>query len=179
MIPKIVALSKSKTHTLQKFNCESFILLEGLGVEGDAHMGKTIKHRSRVAKDPSKPNFRQVHLIHIELLDELEEKGFKIKPGQMGENITTKGIDLLDLPTGSILQISSAKLKITGLRNPCVQLDGIQKGLMQAVLDRDVDGNLIRKAGVMGVVLEGGEISVGDKIVVDYPEKPHLKLEKI
>ena len=179
MIPKIVALSKSQTHTLQKFNCNSFNLLEGLGVEGDAHMGKTIKHRSRVAKDPSKPNYRQVHLIHSELFTELKEKGFEIKAGQMGENITTQGIDLLGLPTDSILQISSARLQVTGLRNPCVQLDGIQEGLMQAVLDRDEDGNLIRKAGIMAVVLEGGEISVGDEIEIIYPEKPYVKLEKI
>ena len=176
----VIALSKSSSHTFNKYNTASIRLLKGLGVEGDAHMGEKVKHRSRVAKDPSQPNLRQVHLIHSELFEEVAEKGFKVSPGQMGENISTRGIDLLALPTDTILKIGvEAEIQITGLRNPCYQIDSIQEGLMKAVLDKDEDGNLIRKAGIMGIVLQGGEIKVGDKIEVALPAKPHKKLEKV
>lgn len=177
----ILSLSKSETHTLQKFKQESLFLVAGLGVEGDAHQGKTVKHRSRVAKDPTQPNLRQVHLIHDELHQELKAKGFDIQAGAMGENITTKGIDLLSLPKGTILKIGeTAMIQVTGLRNPCHQLDGIQPGLMKAVLDRDSDGNLIRKAGIMGIVLESGMIRVGDTIEIELPTKrPFQKLERV
>ncbi len=163
-----------------KPNTASITLLAGLGVEGDAHMGVTVKHRSRVKQDPTQPNLRQVHLIHSELHDELRAAGFEVAPGQMGENITTFGLNLLDLPRHTQLLIGDeAIVEITGLRNPCVQLDGIQTGLMQAVLGRDEAGNLIRKAGVMGIVLKGGEIRVGDEIVIKLPEGVFLKLEKV
>ena len=176
----VVALSKSSTHSMQKFNTSPITLLKGLGVEGDAHLGKTVKHRSRVAKDPSQPNLRQVHLIHQELHEELAKKGFAVTPGLMGENITTLGIDLLALPKDTILTIgSSAKVQITGLRNPCHQLDGIQKGLMKAVLDRDAAGNLVRKAGIMGIVLADGEVEVGDEISIDLPPEPHIPLARV
>ena len=176
----VTAVCRSSSHTMQKPQVERIVLLAGLGVEGDAHMGKTVKHRSRVAQDPTQPNLRQVHLIHQELHAELREKGFDVSAGQMGENITTAGIHLLGLPTGTQLHIGKqAVIEVTGLRNPCVQLDGIQEGLMKAVLDRDVDNNLIRKAGVMGVVLQGGEIVPGDKIEVRLPALPHFPLEKV
>lgn len=158
----VVAVSVSPTHTMQKNNVTRINLLEGLGVEGDAHMGETVKHRSRVARDPSQPNLRQVHLIHAELLDELAAAGFELETGRMGENITTRGLDLLGLPTGTRLLIGkSAIVEVTGLRNPCLQLNGIAPGLMNAVLDRDADGNLVRKAGVMGVVIAGGRGDAG------------------
>ncbi|MCB0465660.1 MAG: MOSC domain-containing protein [Aequorivita sp.] len=176
----VKSVSKSRTHTFSKFNCDKIVLLTGLGVEGDAHMGKNVKHRSRVAKDPTQPNLRQVHLIHAELFDELKEKGFDVKAGEIGENITTEGIDLLSLPKDTLLNIGkTAKIKLTGLRNPCTQLDSIKKGLMKAVLDKDENGNLIRKAGVMGVVLKGGEVKIGNKITIELPPKPHVKLEKV
>ena len=176
----VKAVSKSHSHTMYKNNTTTILLLEGLGVDGDAHMGKTVKHRSRVAKDPSQPNLRQVHLIHSELLTELTNKGFDISPGQMGENITTSNIDLLSLPKGSILSIGqTAQIQITGLRNPCHQLNGIQDGLMKAVLDKDKDGKLIRKAGVMGIILTSGAITVGDKINITYPNKPYIALERV
>jgi hypothetical protein len=153
----VTAVSSSAEHTFCKPNRPSISLLAGLGVVGDAHSGETVKHRSRVARDPSQPNLRQVHLIHAELHDELREIGFVVSAGTMGENITTRGVDLLALPTGSRLWLGGdAVVKVTGLRNPCVQLDNFQRGLMAAVLDRGEDGNLIRKAGVMGVVLAGG-----------------------
>jgi MOSC domain-containing protein YiiM len=140
----------------------------------------TVKHRSRVAADPTQPNLRQVHLIHSELHDQLHTRGFQVQAGEMGENITTCGLDLLALPVGAQLRIGSeAILEITGLRNPCLQLDGLEPGLLQAVLDRDADGNLVRKAGIMGVVMTGGVVQAGDEILVELPPKPHRALERI
>ncbi|OJJ21100.1 MOSC domain-containing protein [marine bacterium AO1-C] len=176
----VLAVSKSSSHTFSKYACDSIQLLTGLGVEGDAHMGTTVKHRSRVAKDPTQPNLRQVHLIQSELFAELTQQGFQVKSGDMGENITTQGVDLLNLPKDTILIIgASAQVKITGLRNPCKQLDAFQEGLMKAVLDKDEAGNLVRKSGVMGVVLEGGEVKPGDEIVIELPSKPYIKLERV
>lgn len=176
----VQSVSKSSTHTFSKNTCSKIFLIKGLGVEGDAHMGEKVKHRSRVSKDPNQPNLRQVHLIHTELFDELEEKGFSIKAGEIGENITTKGIELLKLPKDSILSIGeTVKIKITGLRNPCIQLDSLKDGLMKAVLDKDEAGNLIRKAGVMGIVLEGGAVEIEDAITVELPPKPYTKLERV
>lgn len=175
----VIAVSKSDKHTFSKENCNSIKLLKGLGVEGDAHLGKTVKHRSRVAKNPNQPNLRQVHLIHSELLDELKDR-FNVTAGQMGENITTKGIDLLELPRDSLLYIGeTAVIKITGLRNPCVQIDQFKSGLMNAVLDRDQHGNLIRKAGIMSIVLESGEVHPGDQIRIQLPPLPHTPLERV
>ncbi|AIE85462.1 MOSC domain-containing protein [Fimbriimonas ginsengisoli] len=166
----VTAVSRSEVHEFSKPACVSVRLIAGLGVEGDAHCGSTVKHRSRVARDPSQPNLRQVHLIHSELHDELRLAGFEVAPGGMGENITTRGIDLLGLPTGAVLYLGSdAVVEVTGLRNPCAQIDRFQSGLLAAVLGRDHDGNLIRKAGVMGVVLVGGEVSAGDPIWVEFP----------
>jgi MOSC domain-containing protein YiiM len=180
MNAKVEAVFKSSTHTMSKLEQAQIMLLEGLGVEGDAHMGVTVKHRSRVAADPSQPNLRQVHLIHAELFDELQTRGFTVQAGQMGENITTRGIDLLSLPKGTKMFLGeNAILEITGLRNPCTQLDGLQAGLMNAVLDRDEAGSLIRKAGIMGVVLAGGEVKPGDEIRVELPAEPHQALEKV
>ncbi len=177
---KILSVSKSRTHTFRKINQTSIQLIEGKGVAGDAHLGITVKHRSRVAKDPTQPNLRQVHLIHAELFEELSTKGFEIQAGDMGENITTSGVELLNLPRNTILRIgSSAKIQVTGLRNPCVQLDNFQDGLMKAVLDKDDAGNLIRKAGIMGIVLTGGNIAIGDSIIIEFPSKPYLKLERV
>jgi MOSC domain-containing protein YiiM len=158
----------------------SIRLLAGLGVEGDAHLGATVKHRSRVRRDPSQPNLRQVHLIHAELFDELRPAGFVLEPGQIGENVTTRGIDLLGLPAGARLRLGeTALIEVTGLRNPCVQLDGIQPGLMAATLDRDAEGNLVRKAGVMAIVLRAGEVRPGDPIAVTLPPDPHRPLAPV
>jgi MOSC domain-containing protein YiiM len=180
MIGKVVAVSRSKSHSFSKATEISIRLLEGLGVEGDAHMGETVKHRSRVRVDPTQPNLRQVHLVHAELHDELKAAGFEVHPGDIGENITTSGIDLLALPTGTVLRIGhTAVLRITGLRNPCTQLDGFQQGLTAAVLDRDAEGRVVRKAGVMSVVVAGGEVVPGDPIAVDLPQPPHLPLAPV
>jgi MOSC domain-containing protein YiiM len=165
---------------MTKPNVERVRLLTGLGVEGDAHLGVTVKHRSRVARDPSQPNLRQVHLVHAELHDELNQAGFEVYPGYMGENVTTRGIDLLGLPTGTRLRLgATAVVEVTGLRNPCGQLDKLQQGLLAANLDRDADGNLIRKAGIMGIVLADGEVCPGDPIQIELPAEPHQPLEAV
>jgi MOSC domain-containing protein YiiM len=158
----------------------SIRLTAGLGVEGDAHAGTTVKHRSRVMRDPTKPNLRQVHLIHAELFDELRAAGFQVAAGELGENVTTRGIDLLDLPTGTLLHLgASAVVEVTGLRTPCVQIDRFQKGLMAATLGRAPDGSMIRKTGVMSIVRAGGDVLAGDPVHVELPALPHRRLEPV
>jgi MOSC domain-containing protein YiiM len=176
----VIAVSRSVTHTFTKPNQESIQLLTGLGIEGDAHMGATVKHRSRVTVDPTQPNLRQVHLIHAELHDELRAAGFAVSAGQMGENITTRGVDLLSLPTSTRLHLGDAAVvELTGLRNPCAQLDRFQPGLMAAVLGRDEHGKLIRKAGVMSIVVVGGEVRPGNPIRIELPPEPHQPLDRV
>lgn len=176
----VVAVHVNARHVFSKETVSAITLLDGLGVEGDAHCGVTVKHRSRVARDPFQPNLRQVHLIHAELFDELVEKGFEILPGDLGENITTQGIDLLALPVGTQLRLGKhGVVTLTGLRNPCVQIDRFKKGLMKAVLDQTLDGKLVRKAGVMGVVSAAGEVSEGDRITVKLPRRPHRPLDVV
>jgi MOSC domain-containing protein len=176
----VAAVSRSAGHTLVKTNEDSIRLTTGQGVEGDAHSGATVKHRSRLARFSSQPNLRQVHLIHAELHDELREVGFAVSAGQMGENVTTRGVDLLTLPSGARLHLGgTAVVEVTGLRNPCAQLDRIQPGLMAATLGRGEYGNLVRKAGIMGVVLEGGEVRPGDAIRVELPLEPHRPLAPV
>jgi hypothetical protein len=176
----VTAVSRSAGHTLGKPNQDSIRLLAGLGVEGDAHMGITVKHRSRLARFAKEPNLRQVHLIHAELHDELRERGFGVSAGQMGENVTTRGVDLLGLPAGARLCLGdTAVIEVTGLRNPCAQLDRIQRGLMGATLERGQDGSLIRKAGIMAVVLAGGEVRPGDPIRVELPAEPLQSLTPV
>jgi len=176
----VLAVSARSGHHFSKTPALNIRLLTGLGVAGDAHMGETVKHRSRVRRDPSQPNLRQVHLIHAELFEELRGKGFVVRPADLGENVTTSGVDLLALPSGTRLHLGeSAIVEITGLRNPCIQIDAFQKGLMAATLDRDIKGNLIRKAGVMSIVLSDGDIRPGDAIRVELPAQPHHPLQPV
>ncbi len=181
MIPQqVVAVSASDSHGFSKANQPAIRLLAGLGVEGDAHQGVTVKHRSRVAVDPTQPNLRQVHLIHAELFAELAAGGFTITPGAIGENVTTSGIDLLGLPRGARLRLGSeAEVEVTGLRNPCIQLDAYQKGLTAALLGRDAEGRLVRKAGIMAIVLQSGLVRPGDTVSVMLPPEPHHRLERV
>jgi len=173
----VTAVSLSTGHVFSKANRDCIRLVAGLGVEGDAHAGHTVQHRSRVARDPSQPNLRQVHLLHAELHDELRTAGFAVDPGQMGENVTTRGLDLLGLPTGTRLRLGeTAVVELTGLRNPCAQINAFQPGLLAAVLGRNAEGGLVRKAGVMGIVLTGGDVSVGDVIRVELPPEPREAL---
>jgi MOSC domain-containing protein YiiM len=177
---RVVGVSRSGEHSFTKPSRMSIRLLAGLGVEGDVHLGEKVQHRARVARDPDQPNLRQVHLIHAELHDELRGAGFAVSPGGVGENITTRGVDLLALPTGTRLRLgASAVIEITGLRNPCRQLNGLQPGLLAAVLDRDAGGQLVRKAGVMAVVTSDGDVCPGDEIRVSLPPKPHRALRPV
>ncbi|MDO8907985.1 MAG: MOSC domain-containing protein [Pseudohongiella sp.] len=179
-MPKVISLSKDDQHQFSKRNCDSLDLLTGLGVEGDAHCGATVKHRSRVRADAEQPNLRQVHLIHSELLSELQDKGFNVRAGTLGENILTKDLNVLALPRNSLLKIGKdTVLRVTGLRNPCAQLDNFQQGLTKACLDQDGSGGVRRKAGVMAVVEAGGTIYVNDVIIVEYPPEPFEALEPV
>lgn len=176
----VTAVSSNGVYSFTKPNRESINLLAGLGVEGDVHAGVTVKHRSRVAQDPTQPNLRQVHLIHEELFEEVGEAGFQVSPGHLGENITTRGIDLLGLPVGTLLRIGDeAVIEVTGLRNPCVQIEGFQGGLLKQVVGRDEGGNLVRKAGIMSVVREGGIVRPGDLLKAELPDGPHRPLDRV
>ena len=177
---RVVAVASSSTHSFSKTKLSAISVVTGLGVEGDAHCGVTVKHRSRVARDPTQPNLRQVHLIHSELFSELQQQGFTVEASQLGENITTAGIDLLALPEGTELHVGGqVVLRLTGLRNPCEQLNQFQPGLMAALVHRAQDGRLIRKAGVMSVVVSGGLVCPGDEVHVQLPAEPHRTLERV
>jgi MOSC domain-containing protein YiiM len=177
---QVVSVSASAAHDFTKRLQPGIDLIAGLGVAGDAHMGETVRHLYLVKKDPSQPNLRQVHLIHQELLDELRGAGFNVFPGAMGENITTCGVALLSLPTGTRLELGAdAVVAVTGLRNPCRQLNDLQDGLMNAVLDRTEAGELIRKSGVMGIVLSSGTVRPGDEMRIVLPDGPHRPLQPV
>lgn len=176
----VAAVASSGRHTMAKPVQASIRLVAGLGVDGDAHQGRTVKHRSRVRRDPTQPNLRQVHLVGTELHERLRDEGYDLAPGEIGENVTTEGLDLLALPTGTRLHLGDAAVvEVTGLRNPCVQLDRLRPGLMAAVLDRDADGGLVRLAGVMAVVIKSGEVRPGDSIGVALPSPPHRPLTPV
>ncbi|MFC9328257.1 MOSC domain-containing protein [Kitasatospora sp. NPDC057015] len=176
----IAAVSRSAVHGFSKPNEPSVRLLAGLGVEGDAHLGVTVQHRSRVAQDPTRPNLRQVHLIHAELHEELRLAGYEVAAGELGENITTRGLDLLGLPRGARLHLGGqAVVEVTGLRNPCPQINAFRPGLLKQVVGRDETGGLVRRAGIMGIVLAGGEVRPGDAVRVELPAGPHVALERV
>lgn len=180
MTAEVSAVCRDGAHRFSKAPVDAIQLLVGLGLAGDAHAGETVQHLSRVRRDPSQPNLRQVHLIHAELHDELAGQGFAVAPGDLGENVTTRGLDLLALPTGSLLRLGeTAVVEVTGLRNPCVQLDRFADGLLAAVLVRRPDGSVIRKAGIMSVVLVAGEVRAGDPVTVELPEGPHRPLQPV
>ncbi|WP_432182195.1 MOSC domain-containing protein [Streptomyces sp. NBC_00063] len=178
---EVIAVSSNETYSFTKPNQESITLLAGLGVEGDVHAGVTVKHRSRVAKDPTQPNLRQVHLMHDELFAEVAGQGHAVAPGDLGENVTTTGIDLLALPAGTLLHLGEdgAAVEVTGLRNPCLQIDHFQDGLLKRVVGRDGNGAVVRKAGIMSVVRTGGVVRPGDAIRVVLPDGPHVPLEAV
>jgi len=180
MTGRVVSLSLSAAYTFTKKPVAKARLIEGLGVEGDVHAGKTVKHRSRVAVDPTQPNLRQIHLIQSELLRELEDAGYDVGPGRLGENVLTKGLDLLSLPTGTRLGLGpEAVLELTGLRNPCPQLNDVGPGLMQRLVHRDEEGRLLRRAGVMAIVLMTGDVREGDAIEITLPPEPHVAMDRV
>lgn len=176
---EVVGVHVDRRHAFSKASVEAITLLEGRGVEGDAHCGVTVQHRSRARFDPSQPNLRQVHLIHAELLDHLADRGYTVRPGDLGENITTRGLDLLGLPVGARLTIGDAVVAVTGLRNPCVQIDRFAGGLLKEVVHTDADGRLVRLAGIMGTVARGGTVRPGDLVEVTLPPGRHRTLGKV
>lgn len=178
-MPTVVAVARSATHSFSKPMVESVELVEGVGVLGDAHSGTTVQHLHQLRKDADKPNLRQVHLIHAELLDELASAGFDVGPGELGENITTRGVDLLGLPVGTRLAIGATVVTVTGLRNPCHQIEEFRSGLLKQVLHRNVDGEVERLTGVMGIVSRGGTVRSGDEIAVELPAAPHHTLTTV
>lgn len=180
MTGTVVTVSRSSTHSFSKTPEASLRLIEGIGVEGDAHAGVTVKHRSRVARNPLQPNLRQVHLIQSEVLEALRSAGFAVAAGALGENLTTSGLDLFSLPQGSLLHLgASAVVRVTGLRNPCSQIEDFHEGLLAAVTERDGAGHVIRKTGVMSVVVAGGLVQPGDSVRVELPPPPHVPLEVV
>jgi MOSC domain-containing protein YiiM len=180
VLPSVIAVCSDHEHRFSKTVVDEVRLLPGIGVAGDAHAGVTVQHRSRVAADPTQPNLRQIHLIQAELFDELREQGFEVGPGQLGENVTTRGVDLLALPRGAQLRLGpDAVVEVTGLRNPCAQIDEFMPGLLKAVLHRSPDGSLVRKAGIMGVVIAGGGAAPGDVVAVELPDGPHEPLDRV
>ena len=180
MSASAVSVHRSSDHLFSKESVDTIELLPGLGVSGDAHSGARVQHRSRVAADPMKPNLRQVHLIHEELFTHMADLGYSVEPGDLGENVTTRDIDLLSLPVGAVLRLGSeALIAVTGLRNPCSQINDFQEGLLDTVLSRNDDGSLIRLAGIMGVVVAGGHVAIGDAIEVSLPPPPLRPLERV
>jgi len=178
--PRVVSVSRDDAHRFSKPAVDEIVLVEGLGVEGDAHSGETVQHRSRVRRDPTQPNLRQVHLVHAELFDEVAAAGHEVRPGDLGENVTTRGVDLLGLPTGTLLHLgTTAVVELTGLRNPCLQIDGFDEGLLRLVVGRDADGEVVRRAGVMGVVRAGGAIRPGDDLTIELPTGARTALRPV
>lgn len=178
MAGTITAVSSNGSYSFTKPNRDSITLISGFGVQGDVHGGATVKHRSRMRRDPSQPNLRQVHLIHEELFEEVREAGFEVVAGGLGENVTTRGVDLLGLPAGTLLRLGDeAVVEVTGLRNPCAQIDGFDKGLLQQVVGRDAAGRAVFKTGIMSVVVSGGVVRPGDPVAVELPDGPHRALE--
>lgn len=179
-LASVVAVSRDPGHHFSKQNEAEITLIAGIGVEGDAHAGVTVQHRSRVARDPSQPNLRQVHLIQSELFDEVGGRGFTVLPGEMGENVTTVGVNLLALPQGTVLRLGQhAAVQLTGLRNPCSQINDFQPRLLNEMVCTDDDGAVVRKAGVMAIVLQGGRVLPGDAIGVELPAVPHVPLAPV
>jgi len=144
----VLAVSAEAGHDFSKRPRESIRLLEGLGVEGDAHAGATVQHHSRVAADPTQPNLRQVHLLQVEFHEEAGGHGHRIAAGDLGENVLTSGVDLLSLPRDTRLHLGvDAVVRVTGLRNPCRQIEAFRTGLLALATDRDEHGGLVRKSG--------------------------------
>ncbi len=175
----VVAVHQSPVHGFSKTPVDAIEIVAGLGVRGDAHLGETVQHLSRVKVDPSQPNLRQVHLIASELLDEVNRLGFDVPHGGLGENITTAGLDLIALSRGTVLDIGAVKLEVTGLRNPCAQIENYRPGLLKHMIHKRDDGSPLLRTGIMALVLGGGVVKAGDAIAAAAPHGPHVRLERV
>ncbi|MBC7723942.1 MAG: MOSC domain-containing protein [Burkholderiaceae bacterium] len=168
--PAVVSVSRDDAHRFSKPTADTITLIAGFGVAGDAHAGATTQHRYLAAKEPSTPNLTQVHLIPVELFSDLGRRGFAVGSGELGENVTTRGLVLETLPLGTRLHLGeTAIIELTGLRSPCSLINRFQRGLMKTMIDRDGAGQVVRRAGVMGIVLAGGELRASDPIRVELP----------
>lgn len=176
----VVAVHRSDSHSFSKPSAAAVTLVAGLGVEGDAHAGARVQHRSRVARDPEQPNLRQVSLFTQEMLDLVGERGFAVGPGDLGENVTTEGVDLFALPTGTVLRLGDdAMVVLTGLRNPCGQINGLHEGLLGELRVEGPDGEVVRRGGVMSMVVHGGVVRAGDTIRVALPPGPPIDMQRV
>ena len=175
----VVAVSRSPAHGFAKAPCAAITLLEGLGVEGDAHMGRTVQHLYRVKRDAGAPNLAQVHFLHAELFDEMAAYGYALAPGAMGENVLTRGIDLINLPTGTLFQLGEALVEVSGIRDPCRKIEVAGAGLTKRLVGRDADGRVVRRAGIMGIVRQGGRVRPGDAVGITLPAKPYRRLRVV
>lgn len=175
-VPHVIGVHVGSAHTFSKTSQDVIRLIENHGVEGDAHAGSCDQHLFHIRRFGEQPNLRQVHLIQAEFFDEVAEKEHVVRSGELGENITTRSVDLLNLPTGTRLQLGrDAIIELTGLRNPCHQIDQFQEGLLQHCKEATPNG-VVRKAGVMAIVLHGGDVKANDRIMVDLPAGPHRPL---
>ncbi len=176
----VVSVSRDSTHRVSKVPQQAITLLEGIGVEGDAHAGATDQHRYTKRRDPHRPNLRQVHLIQSELFDELATHGYAVGPGQLGENVTTSGVDLLALPAGTRLHLGDeAVVEVTGLRGPCKLINQVADGLLKAVVATGRGKEVPQRTGVMSVVVVGGIVRPGDAVRVELPVGEHRVLQTV
>ena len=176
----VFAICSSPKHGFSKQPQRSIRLLAGRGVEGDAHCGETVQHLYLKRRNPLAPNRMQVHLLQSELFDELAFVGYALTAGQLGENITTRGIGLLNLPQGTRLHLGGeAVVELTGLRTPCKLIEDFKPGLLKQVISRDAANKVLAKAGVMAIVLHGGDVHERSPIRVEYPAARHVPLQMI
>lgn len=176
----VESVHRSESHDFTKATVEEVVLVAGVGIEGDAHAGATVQHVSRKKKDADRPNLRQVHLVSAELHEELVADGFDLDHGGFGENLVTRGIALGDLPVGTTLALGDdAIIVLTGLRDPCAQIDRHREGLRAAVAFDPGEGPKLFRDGAMAMVVRGGVVRTGDPIGVALPPEPHHPMRKV
>ena len=173
----VLSVSRDDKHRFSKPTVSSIRLVAGFGVEGDSHAGATVQHLYEKKRNPSAPNLCQVHFMAAELFDDLVPTGYTVAPGELGENVTTEGINLMSLPLGTQLHLGAqAVVSVTGMRSPCSLINGYQKGLMKQLIKTDAAGTVHRRGGIMGVVVRGGVVNPGDCIRVELPAGEQLPL---
>jgi len=176
---RVVGLARDGRNGFSKSAMDTICLIQGQGVEGDAHSGPFVRHRYLARRQPRLPNLRQVHLIPSELFEALRNAGYDLHPGDLGDNIATAGLDLETLPMGALLDLGSeACIELTGLRTPCVLIDRFRTGLKRQMVCSEPVAPRFR-CGVMSIVRTGGRLAVGDPIRVRLPPKPWTDLPAV